>query len=342
MAQTTVLSLKRASLLAVLLVFSGCQTHAPPPSTGPAVVSGAFPTFAGAAGMPTSSPTPDADYAAPSSASHCAPPPRRPTTTSGTACGPLDCRSFAQAEDAIAYLMRETAPVVLAVGEIHAQKGLALKASPTQRFSALLPLFCGNSRHIVIELMTGRNDCGDNRVEQVQKAEKPVTQAQATTNQNDFFELGNVAKLNHIQPHALTPTCDEFRSILAAKDQDIARRLELTATRTADLAEELLARSAAAKGTPYVILYGGAMHNDMLPLEGREGFSYGPRLDVSSQHRTTELDIVLREQVKDTESFQRLPWFPHFRADGLDKQFILYRLGPKSFTLIYPDQSQLP
>jgi hypothetical protein len=84
------------------------------------------------------------------------------------------------------------------------------------------------------------------------------------------------------------------------------------------------------------------MHNDMLPLEGREGFSYGPRLDVSSRHRTTELDIVLREQVKDTESFQRLPWFPHFRADGLDKQFILYRHGPKSFTLIYPDQSQLP
>ena len=258
----------------------------------------------------------------------------------GERCGALDCRSFANAEDALSFVLRETAPLVLGVGEIHAQKGTALEASPTQRFAQLLPLLCGNARHIVIELWTSRNDCGDQRVEEVRQAQKPVTQTQSTSNQNDFLELGNVAKANRIQPHALTPSCDDFRSILAAKDQDIARMLELTATRSADLAEALLTRAKGSTGVPSVVLYGGAMHNDLTPLEGREAFSYGPRLTKSTGNRTTELDIVLREQVKDSETYRRFPWYEHFRADGLDRRFALYRLGPKSFTLIYPASSK--
>jgi hypothetical protein len=241
------------------------------------------------------------------------------------------------------YVLRETSPTVLAVGEIHAQKDSSLKASPTQRFAALIPMFCGRSQHIVIELWTPRNDCGDNSVARVREAQKPVTSAQAATNQNDFLELGNVAKANGIQPHALVPTCEDYRSILAADDQDIARMLELTATRSAELTEKLLSGSEEAGARePWVLLYGGAMHNDIAPKVGREQFSYGPRLLTSTSGRLTELDIVLREQVKGTEAFQRLAWYPYFRQDTLESQYTLFRLGPHSFTLIYPSQAQLP
>lgn len=260
----------------------------------------------------------------------------------GVACGPLDCRQFASAEQALAYVVHATTPRVLAVGEIHAQKGSSLKASPTQRFASLLPSLCGRARDIVIELWTARNDCGDDRVERVDKAQKPVTSAQASTNKNDFFELGNVAKANHIQPHALVPSCEDYQSILAAKEQDVARMLELTATQTADLAEKLLQPSRADAGSPMVLLYGGAMHNDLSPAEGREPFSYGPRLAQSTSNRMTELDLVLREQVRDTDLFRRMPWYPHFRSETLEKQFTLYRVGPRSFTLIFPAQSYLP
>lgn len=285
--------------------------------------------------------------AAPSASTSSAPLPRCPSAlpaspTNGTACGPLDCRQFAQAEQAIAYVVNATSPRVLAVGEIHAQKGSALKASPTQRFANLLPSFCGRARDIVIELWTSRNDCGDDRVKRVEKAQKPVTSAQAATNQNEFFELGNVAKANHIQPHALVPTCDDFQSILAAQEQDIARMLELTAVRTAELTEKLLKSSPTDAAIPTILLYGGAMHNDLSPAKGREPFSYGPRLSESTSNRITELDIVLREQVRDTEAFQRMAWYPYFRSETLEKQFTLYRLGPRSFTLIFPEQAYLP
>jgi hypothetical protein len=217
-----------------------------------------------------------------------------------------------------------------------------LKASPTARFSALIPMFCGAARHIVIELWTGRNDCGDKRVEAVRRAQKPITQAQAPSNQDDFLELGNVAKSLGIQPHALVPTCEDYQSILSAKDQDVARMLELTATRTADLAEKLLGRSTRSDKWPTIILYGGAMHNDISPTEGRESFSYGPRLQASTEGRLTEIDLVLREQVKDTDSFRRFPWYEHLRNETAEKQFMLYRIGARSFALIYPNQSHLP
>lgn len=259
----------------------------------------------------------------------------------GSACGPLECRAFPRAENAINYLLRETQPTVLAVGEIHAQKNTNLKASPTQRFASLLPVFCGKSQHIVIELWTSRNDCGDKRVERVREAQKPVTTAQAPTNQNEFLELGHAAKASGIQPHALVPSCEDFQSILAAKEQDIARMLELTATRSAELAEGLLKRPHSDERIPRIILYGGAMHNDVSPAEGRESFSYGPRLKASTGNRLTELDLVLREQVKDSEAYRRLAWYPHFRSEGLDRQYTLYRLGPRSFTLIYPSETHL-
>jgi hypothetical protein len=265
-----------------------------------------------------------------------------PRPSSATKCGPLDCLAFDRAEDAFAYVIRETSPVVLAIGEIHAQRGNDLKASPTRRFATILPMFCGFSRHIVIELWTGRNDCGDHRVEDVHQAQKPVTSAQAETNQDDFLQLGNVAKAHHIQPHALVPSCEDLQAILSARAGDIAKMLELTATRTADLAEELLKARPNPGREPYVILYGGAMHNDITPGEGREAFSYGPRLASSTKNRLTELDIVLREQIRDTESFRRFAWYPHFRSGSLEPRFSLYRTGPRSFTLIFPNQSYLP
>lgn len=328
-----------------------CQTNASPPQapqtrdsvrssrssfSGAGGIGGKTASNEAAAGAPVETTRPDVGP------THCQTPSPQPDPSRGKACGALDCLAFPRAEDALAYVVSETRPLVLAVGEIHAQKDSRLKASPTERFAKLLPMFCETTRHIIIELWTGRNDCGDRRVEEVRQAQRPITRTQADTNQNDFLELGNVAKANRIQPHALVPTCDDFQSIVAAKGQDIARMLELTATRTADLTEQLLKRAGAGASKPFAILYGGAMHNDISPTAGREAFSYGPRLRASTQDQITELDLVLREQVKDTEVYRRLAWYPYFRNETLEKHYVLYRLGPRSFSLIYPTEANLP
>jgi hypothetical protein len=257
-------------------------------------------------------------------------------------CGPLDCLAFGSAESALAYITTKERPRVLAVGEIHAQKGHQLKKTPTAHFAALLPYFRMRAKHLVVELWTGRNDCGDDRVEQVRKAQEPVTAAHATSNKNEYFELGSSAKALGIAPHALVPSCQDYQAILNAKSDDLDRMLELTATKTAEVVESLLAKEPSTEHVPEILTYGGALHNDATPRPGREHWSFGPRVAKGTNGRYIELDWILREQVLDSPSFTAQPWYPHFRSETLEKHFSLYKVGPSSYALVFPAQRYLP
>ncbi|MGC4063623.1 MAG: hypothetical protein QM784_03040 [Polyangiaceae bacterium] len=266
---------------------------------------------------------------------------REAPTDKATSCGPLDCNSFASAEGALAHVVTEARPRVLAVGEIHAQKGHRLAKTPTARFVDVLPWFQNRAKHLVVELWTGRNDCGDDRVERVRKAQEPVTSAQADTNKNEYFELGARAKTLGIMPHALVPSCQDYQTIVNAKSDDLDRMLELTATKTAELVDTLLKTTHIPANLPEVITYGGALHNDVSPRHGRERWSFGPHMIRSTEDQYVELDWVLREQVHDGPTFSIQPWYPHFRSETLEKHFTLYRTGPRSYVLIFPEQRYL-
>jgi hypothetical protein len=270
------------------------------------------------------------------------PPTSPPNVATKTACGHLDCLAFDSAETALQFLLKQTSPYVLAIGEIHAQKNIPLKASTTHRFAQLLPQFQGTSKHLIIELWTGRNDCGDNRVAKVKEAQKPVTSAQAETNQNEYFELGNRSKELGIFPHALVPSCDDYQAIIAARSNDIAKMLELTALKTKETVETLLRKADPVPGIPYIITYGGALHNDVTPKPGREMWSFGADLYRDTKGHYVELDLIQREQVRDTESFTTLPWYPYFRKEGLESKYALFKMGDSSYALVFPSERAMP
>jgi hypothetical protein len=257
-------------------------------------------------------------------------------------CGALDCLAFDSAEAALRFLVAQTKPLVLAVGEIHAQKDKPLKATPPQRFARLLPVFQPQAKHLVLELWTGRNDCGDDRVAKVKEAQKPVVNSQAAGNQNDYFELGKQAKERGIFPHALVPSCEDYQSILAARADDIAKMLELVALRTKELVKSLVKQSDATSRTPFVITYGGALHNDLSPKPGRESWSFGPDLQNFTRGHLVELDLVLREQVRDTESFTSLPFYPYLNQENLEQHYALFKTGEASYVLVFPAERYLP
>jgi hypothetical protein len=235
----------------------------------------------------------------------------------------------------VRYLLTSTSPYVLAVGEIHAQKDKPLKVTTPQRFARLLPLFKDQAKHLVLELWTGRNDCRDERVAQVKEAQKAVTEPQNASNQNDYLELGHQSKKLGIFPQALVPSCDDYQAILAASSNDIAKMLELTATKTKHTVEALLKRGPRPKLVPFIITYGGALHNDLTPKPGRESWSFGPDLQRATAGHYVELDLVQREQVRDTESFTALPWYPYYRQQPLETKVTLYKTGEASYALIY-------
>lgn len=227
----------------------------------------------------------------------------------------------------------------MAIGEAHAQAGVSGIHSSTRRFAEqLLPLLAGKAKHLVIELLVA--NCKAKTVERVTQTQKPVTEPQAKSNQNEFLTLGKYAQQLGIEPQALTPSCAEYDSVAAAGEDGVARLLTLVAQRTESAVQALLAEPDAS-GEP-ILTYGGALHNDLSPAPGQESWSFGPQLAVASHGRYVELDLIVPEFVKDTEVWRKMPWFRAFDREHLTHETLLYRPGASSYVLIFPKTEPAP
>ena len=248
------------------------------------------------------------------------------------ACGEVGCKAFPTAADAFDFVLSDT-PRVLAVGEAHAQSDGPKSASSTRRFmDDLLPHLAPRATDLVIELWLANGSCG--KVEQkVAEQQTAITAPQAASNQNEFVELGHRAKALGIMPHALVPSCEQYQRIAGAGPADIEEMLGMIKSVTARDIEELLSKRAPER---LIVAYGGAMHNDLEPRAGREGFSFGPELAEATANRYVELDLVIPEQIKDTETWRGLPWYRHYSRESAGTEAYLFSWAPHAYALLFP------
>lgn len=247
-------------------------------------------------------------------------------------CGALGCKAFPSAADAFDYVLSE-GPRVLAIGEAHAQSVGPKASSSTRRFmDGLLPRLAPRASDLVIELWLANGSCG--KVEQkVESQQRAVTAPQDSTNQNDFVELGHRAKALGIMPHALVPSCEQYQAIASAGPDDIEEMLTMIKNVTQHDVEALLSKRAPDR---MVVAYGGAMHNDLAPRAGRQDFSFGPELRQLTAGRYVELDLVVPEQIKDTEAWRGLPWYSSYSKERAGSEAYLYSWAPHAYALVFP------
>ncbi|MEB2343336.1 MAG: hypothetical protein OZ948_01180 [Deltaproteobacteria bacterium] len=250
-------------------------------------------------------------------------------------CGP-GCTLFDSPRDAFARVLAD-APVVLAVGEAHAQRGTPGVASATKRFTTeLLPELAGKSSDLLLELWFANPKCSKQKVKQVAKRQEAVTRPQADTNQNEFIALGDAAKALGIQPHVLTPACKEYDAILRAGPDDVASMLEMIARLTRRDVELLLERRRKSGSESIIVAYGGAMHNDLHPRPGFESFTFGPAASELTAGRAIELDLIVPEYIKDTPSWRALPWYARYAPTLHPDRTWLIESSKGSYALIFP------
>lgn len=272
--------------------------------------------------------------------------------SSCTVAGGPPCHRFATVADAFRWVLARE-PAILAVGEAHAQKGTEAIASATRRFTeTLLPLVARRASDVVVELWAPEPRCMK-AVEQVASAQRPVALAQAETNQNEYVTLGTKAKEAGMTPWLLRPTCDDFATLADAGADDIGAMLGLVKRLTQAKVTQLYQRNQdAADGggssARTVVAYGGALHNNLAPAESTRAYSFGPELDRLTGGRYVELDLIVPEYVRKDPSWEKLPWYASFEAQGafshqgargarpLRTEPMVFVLGPRSFTLIFP------
>jgi hypothetical protein len=192
----------------------------------------------------------------------------------------------------------------------------------------------GRASNLVLELWIASGKCG--KVEQrVAEQQRPVSEGQALGNQSEFVGLGRRARELGIEPQALTPSCDEYTAIASAGPADIDRMLQMIAEATLRQLQQLLARPGAAESS-MLLAYGGALHNDVLPRAGREHWAFGPQLRDSVQGRYVELDLVVPEHIRDSESFRSLGWYAAYDRQRHGARATLFNPHPGSYVLVFP------
>lgn len=323
-------------LLAALAGAAGCGRAEAPlaaPSRG-----GAMPATSTAAGSAAAART---SSASPPSSTRRGETGEPATGAEPRPCGELGCQTFPSAEAAFAYAIRG-APRVVAIGEAHSLKGTEAIASTVSRFGrSLLPLLAGRASALVLELMIPPGQCEEKKAE-VRERQQVVTEKQARTNQNEYVELGHRARALDITPYPLRPTCQDLARIAAAGDDAVVEMLRTIAGLTIRTVRTRLAEQRDPNAM--VVVYGGALHNDRLPREGREAFSFGPQLSELAGGRYVEIDLIVPEFIRDSESWRAFDWYEAFDPKAHPERATLFNPRPGAYALIFPmsDPERVP
>jgi hypothetical protein len=255
------------------------------------------------------------------------------STLGGASCtldkNDVECGAFERAEDAFEVVLKED-PVVLGVGEAHAQRGATVSSS-TKRFTdMLLPLLAGRTSDLLVELMMPPKGCVK-QAETMRSVQKPVVTQQAETNQNEYVAMGEAARKLGIVPDLLRPSCDDLASISDAGDDALDRSLETIARLTTTQAAMMLEH----RGAKMVVTYGGALHNDATPPPERAAWAYGPALSHAVSGRYVQLDVYVPDFITAEESWRKQPWYGAWEKNKGTRKPLLFRVAPKSYVLVF-------
>ncbi|MDP9149018.1 MAG: hypothetical protein M3O36_03625 [Myxococcota bacterium] len=257
----------------------------------------------------------------------------------GEACGAWECTQYDSPAEAFRAAI-ESAPLVIGVGEAHPKRG-ARVASAAKRFTEeLLPVLRGRASDLLVELMQPPAGC-DEASADVRGRQTLVTSQQAADSQSEYVVLGARARSEGIIPDLLRPACADLEAIRRAGDEAIPVSLETIARLSVSQAERLVdrARSSASDQGKAVVLYGGALHNDLEPAPERARWSYGPALDAYVGGRFVAVDLIVPEFIGDDDAWRSLVWWAWWSSEDrapLGAKATLLHVGARSYVLLLP------
>lgn len=230
----------------------------------------------------------------------------------------------------------ERKPAILAVGEYHEVKGAPKVPSAIARFTkTLLPALAGKVTSLIVETWMLNGRCG--------AAEKQATAAVAKTTQRPDSTEDEVTTLLDrtyamgVKNHILVIDCDDYRSMLDdAGELDGEASLLLVKRKVEEKALEVMEKEEGGTPERVLLLYGGAIHNDLEPLPEWRPYSFGQQLSRETGGHLVELDLLVPEYVEGDEDLVKEPWFAAALALSKAGKTVLINPHPDVYLLLFP------
>jgi hypothetical protein len=223
---------------------------------------------------------------------------------------------------------------VIAFGEIHQTRKTAGVRSALARFTdEMLPVLAPHAAHLIVETWMTTGACGESE-KQVTEDVARTTERPAET-ENEIVTLLKRAKALGVAPHVLAIGCEEYATLTGGKGGavDYDRLLSITAQHLERAIRQALAlpRSGAR---PLVIVYGGALHNDLHPDPALAKYSFGPAIFALSRGAYREVDLYVPEMVDATPALRAEPWHRAWRRAGAGREVVLVRRSAHSAVVL--------
>lgn len=262
------------------------------------------------------------------------PPAARPVVDAGPATPTPHYELYPDLGAALAAVTRDH-PRVIGVGELHSRTDRPVPTvSALARFSAeALPALGAKVSDLVIETWTVDPGC-QKGVAASHQIDSTMKRPAAT--KSEIGALFGVTRERAITAHVMRLTCDDLTALAAGGAVDAERLLTLV-TRELDRVTRSAVRyrDEHHEGRPLIMVYGGALHNDLYPFESTKAWSYALAVDAATGGRFVEVDVFAPELVEGDPMYEHEPWYPLIAA-RTDHGVMLIERAPRSYLVLLP------
>lgn len=248
---------------------------------------------------------------------------------------------FAKPRDAFAAVL-SAGPQILGVGEYHELQGAPKVPSAIKRFTTdALPVLDGGATSLVVETWMLNGRCGKVEQQAAKAVEKTTkrpkeTEDEVTTLMSRTYDLG-------LKNHTLLITCDDYQTMLGADGSlDAEQSLLLMKRKVEELAIAIREKDEGGLPGKLLILYGGALHNDLTPTDDDAPYTFGRELQRETNGHYLELDLLVPEYVEKDEELLGKPWFPPALAAARKGKTVLVQPAPGVNVIIFPFSKVTP
>jgi hypothetical protein len=249
---------------------------------------------------------------------------------------PLVVEKFVAPAAAVKAFLGDATGVV-AFGELHQTTKTASARSSIARFTdEILPAVAPRASHLIVETWIASGKCGES--EKKVTADVARTTERPAETENEIVRLLRRAKELGVTPHVLDIDCHEYQKLLAGGDVDYDRLLTITGQHLGRAVQQALALPRPAD-RPLVLVYGGALHNDLAPDPETAKYSFGPAIDALTQGNYREVDLFVPELVDTYAALRAERWYAAWRRARAKPGATLVRRQPRSAVLLFEDQA---
>jgi len=255
-------------------------------------------------------------------------------------------RAFATAVEAVRAALAGSGSTggVVAFGELHQTRDTVRIPSALKRFETdILPAVAERLSYLVVETWVTTGRCGE--AEKAVTADVERTTQRPASTENEIEAVLRVAHERGITPRILSISCADYQAMRpagGAVDYDrtlrvTARALESAIIRAVGEGAVRAGGAAPSDGPRMVAVYGGALHNDLVPDAELAAYSFAPRVLAATLGRFLEIDLVVPEYAAASAATRAQPWWRAYtRARRARSAAILVRRSARSYVVVFP------